>query len=284
MVTHSDSVMQIEPSLSSRLRSRALSTGGWLCVGLDPDLECLPARIPRSPQGVLTFCRDIISAVADLVVAIKINFAFFEALGPEGWQVLQEVRQAVPSYVPVIADAKRGDIGNSSSAYAVGIYEFLGFDAVTVNPYLGWDALDPFLQQAGSIAFVLCRTSNPGADDYQTRRMEDGAALYLHVARHAIQMRTPAEVGLVVGATSPDAIRVVRAESEEVMLLVPGAGAQGGDAATAYQAGSNRKGENALINISRQVLFASPGMRYASEARLAAEKLRVQLRPESKLS
>jgi orotidine-5'-phosphate decarboxylase len=277
MVTDPDTKSKVL-SLSHRLRRRAQEVGGWLCVGLDPQLDRLPAGIDRTPEGVIEFCRRIIEATADLSVAFKINFAFFEALGPDGWQALAAVRDLVPADIPAIADAKRGDIGSTSRAYATAVFDRLGFDAVTVSPYVGWDALRPFFAYSDKGVFVLCRTSNPGAGALQNLRVE-GRPLYLEVARQALAQRTRAEIGLVVGATYPEELRAVRALSEAALLLVPGVGAQGADADVAYALASNAERENALIAVSRQILHASPSETFDQSARQVAEDMLEEMCP-----
>ena len=224
--------------------SRRVSDGGRMNVVPGCVLESIPMwnvcrRIcERSAAGVTRFCTEIIAATHDLAAAFKLNFAFFEAMGADGWQALEAVRRAIPAGVPVIADAKRGDIPNTAEAYARAIFEVLGFDAVTVSPYLGWDSILPFARRAGTCVFVLCKTSNPGASTFQDL-LVDGMPLFLHVARDGLALQTSADLGFVVGATQPEALRTVRALSEDVLLLVPGVGAQGAQAATALQLGGN---------------------------------------------
>lgn len=242
------------PLLSHTLRARATDCRTWLCVGLDPRLDSLPAGVPRDATGVERFCLDIIDATRDLVPAFKLNFAFFEALGAAGWKVLERVRASVPSTTIAVADAKRGDIGSSSEAYAHAIFEMLQFDAVTVNPYLGWDALEPFLARRGTCAFILCKTSNPGASEYQDRPT-DAVPLFMQVARDAAARSTPAEIGLVVGGTQSPALTTIRSEFPRMPLLVPGVGPQGADAADVMA----RVKSAALITVSRQILYASAG-------------------------
>jgi orotidine-5'-phosphate decarboxylase len=246
--------------------------GSWLCVGLDPDLAWLPPHLPHDASGVSTFCREIVEATGDVAVCFKINFAFFEALGPDGWEALAEVRESVPPAIPVIADAKRGDIGNTDEAYAHGILDVLRFDAVTVSPYLGSDSVSPFAARPGRCALVLCKTSNPGAAELQDLEVS-GDPLYLHVARRYLGMEVAGEFGFVVGATQPQALKAVRSLSSDVILLVPGVGAQGATADQALQLGANDAGENALIAVSRQILCASPGRDYARAAATVAREL-----------
>lgn len=265
---------------SHRVRHRAQEIGGWLCVGVDPQLEKLPADLSRDAAGVVQFCREIVTATEVYAACYKINFAFFEALGEEGWRSLAEVRRLIPPTIPVIADAKRGDIGSTSAAYARAIFEQLEFDAATVSPYLGWDALAPFMQYQGKALFVLCKTSNPGAGNLQDL-LVDGEPLYLRLARQAIAQESQAEVGLVVGATYPDSLRAVRTLDQDMLLLVPGVGAQGARAGEALAAGANSSGENALISVSREILHASPGREFAAAAESAARRLVEEMRASS---
>jgi orotidine-5'-phosphate decarboxylase len=259
-------------NFGDRVRERASQIRSWLCVGLDPALDKLPAGLPRDPSGQVDFCRRIIEATERSAVAFKVNFGFFEAGGPEGWHALAAVREAIPGGLPVIADAKRGDIASTGESYAAAILDVLGFDAVTVNPYLGWDAVLPFVTRSGKAAFVLCRTSNQGARDFQDLET-DGTPLYLRIAQEGTALETEGEIGLVVGGTYPGSLRAVRALSEEVMLLVPGIGAQGADARACVESGSNAAGHNALAAVSREIIFASSGDDFADAAGRAANRL-----------
>jgi orotidine-5'-phosphate decarboxylase len=186
------------------------------------------------------------------------------------------VRFAIPRNIQVVADAKRADIANTAQAYAKAIFNVLEFDAVTLNPYLGWDSLAPFLSYEGKCAFVLCKTSNVGAANMQ-EYVVDGEPLYMSVARQALQTLSSAEVGLVVGATQTDAITRVRALSDDLLLLLPGVGAQGADPGTTVRLGGNASGDNALISVSRDIVFASAGMDFAEAARESALRFASEL-------
>jgi orotidine-5'-phosphate decarboxylase len=258
-------------SFAERVRNRADSIHSWLCVGIDPDPVRLPAGLAADASGVGAFCREIVCATSDVAVCFKVNVAFFEAFGPAGWEALARLRDAMPDNIPVMLDAKRGDIGNTSAAYARSLFDLLRADAVTVSPYLGWDALEPFTAYEGRGVFVLCRTSNPGSRDVQELEV-GGEPLYLHVAREAIGLDVPADVGLVVGATQPDALRRVRALDDDVILLAPGVGAQGATAAEAIAAGGSRKGDNVLASVSRDILYASRGADYSQAAAESARR------------
>jgi len=263
-------------SFLEKLTATIARNNSTLCIGLDPTLDTLPEGVERTPEGVLRFNREIIAATADLACAYKPNLAFYEALGIDGWRVLRDTVRAVPAGVPVIADAKRADIGSTAAAYATAIYDVLGCDACTVNPYLGFDAIAPFIARPGSFAFVLCRTSNPGARDLQDVTTGDGLPLYEHVARWVQRQGRPNSCGLVVGATDPAAARRVAAAAPDLWLLAPGLGPQGGDLeGTARALGPSAA--HTLWNASRGITGAVRGRDYAAKAREAARLLREQL-------
>lgn len=228
------------------LDKRAKTT--LLCVGLDPR--------SKNAADAERECIAIINATADYAAAFKPNAAFFEAHGPEGWSALRRVVKAVPQHIPVILDAKRGDIADTAAAYAASAFRDIGANAITLSPYMGKDSMAPFLQYPGKGAFVLCKTSNKGSADLQDLKVHDGTTLFEHVARKAEhEWSTPANrnIGLVVGATHPEAMAKVRAAAPSLWFLVPGVGAQGGDLATAMKAGLRRDGSGMLINVSRAI-------------------------------
>ncbi|HEX77077.1 MAG TPA: orotidine-5'-phosphate decarboxylase [Dehalococcoidia bacterium] len=255
----------IEKLLDAARRNRS-----WLCVGLDPD----PALMPK--VDLLQFNKAIIDATADLVCAYKPNLAFYEALGVEGLLALKQTADYAPEGIPVIGDAKRGDVGHTARAYARALFEAFGFDAVTVNPYLGQDSVEPFLEYSDRGVFILCRTSNVGAADFQSLRCE-GGQLFQAVARKAREWNTRGNVGLVVGATYPEELKQVRELCPELPLLIPGVGAQGGDLASALRYGADARGEKAIISSSRQIIYASTGEDFAQAARKAALRLRQEM-------
>lgn len=239
---------------SSLLDQRAHKVQSLLCVGLDPHPDLLAQP---TAAAALDFCLRIIRETSDLALAFKPNSAFFEAFGPEGTRALQEVIGACRKLsVPVILDAKRGDIGDTSKAYARAAFETLGVDALTVNPYMGGDSIAPFLEKEERGAFVLCRTSNPGAADLQLLRV-DGVPQYEKVAALAREWNTRGNVGLVVGATDPAAIARVRTLAPDLWLLVPGVGAQGGDLRAAVDAGMRADGLGLTVNVSRSLARAA---------------------------
>lgn len=252
----------VEGKFLNKLRGAVSLSNSFLCVGLDPDLR----RLPEAVHGdVRVFLREIISATSDLVCAYKPNIAFYEALGEEGWKVLRDTIRSIPDHIPVILDAKRADIGNTARMYAEAYFEDLGVDAVTVNPYMGYDAVEPFL--AYGAVFVLCATTNPSAGELQLLIVE-GRPLYLRVAEMATKWAEGGEVGLVVGAKDPEAVREVRKVASDLPFLVPGVGAQGGDLEASVRAGKD--GGGVVVNVSRAVLYTSSGQDFAGAAREAA--------------
>ena len=249
-----------------------------LCVGLDPDPARFPHGVPHDVHGLEAFCREIIDLTAPYVCAFKPQIAYFAAIGAEGVleRLCATIRRDHP-HVVLILDAKRGDIGDTARRYAVEAYERYGADAVTVNPWLGTDSLEPFFAYADRGTFVLCRTSNPGSDEFQARVI-DGEPLYVHVARTAVSTWSRrAGVGLVVGATRPAELREVRNVVGDMPLLVPGVGAQGGDAASVVAHGATADGTGLVVNSSRAVLYASGGDDWRDAARAAAERTRNEL-------
>jgi len=259
-----------------KLLAAASAHDSLLCVGLDPVPESLPPHLGREVDSVVRFGRAIIEATSDLVCAFKPNLAFYEALGTGGLEALVRTLDAVPPDVAVIGDAKRGDVGSSSAAYARALFDHFRFDAVTVSPYLGHDSIEPFLDYAGRGVFVLCRTSNPGAHDFQDL-LVDGEPLYVRVARQTLSWKRRGDLGFVVGATYPAEIARVRSLAPDVPLLVPGVGAQGGSLEAAVRAAVDGKGELAVVNSSRQVLYASQGPDFAAAAASVASRTRAQI-------
>ncbi len=259
------------------LHAAQSATGSRLCVGLDPDPERLPAPLRGRPlpEAVLSFCVAITEATTPYTAAFKPNLAFFEALGPDGADVLAEVVGRIPEGRLVVADGKRGDIGNTAARYATALYDRLGADAATVAPYMGRDALLPFLQHEGRCAFVLAATSNPSAADLQ-QLVIDGEPFYRRVARMAVEAgrEAPGTAGLVVGTTRPSLLAELREAHPETPFLVPGVGAQGGEAAAVLAANA---GGPMLVNASRSVLYASDGADFADAAARAAQALAAAL-------
>lgn len=250
----------------------------FLCVGLDPETNKMPAHLrDKGIDGVLAFNRAIIDATRDFCVAYKPNLAFFEALGPEGWRVFDEtVRHIGPSHL-VIADAKRGDIGNTSRMYADAFFHRYGCDAITVAPYMGEDSVKPFLDFHGKWTILLGLTSNPGSDDFQKQWLEDERKpLWETVLQKAVQWGNSDQLMFVIGATHPEAFARVRAIAPDYFLLVPGVGAQGGDLAAICEHGLNNTC-GLLVNASRSILYASSGEDFATRATEEAYKLQQQM-------
>lgn len=244
----------------------------FLCVGLDPDLDRFPVCLRQEDPvaAVIEFNRNIIEATLPYAVAYKPNFAFYEALGPRGHEALEQTLQAIPPEYFVIADAKRGDIGNTSDRYASAVFSLPGVDAVTVSPYMGKDSVMPFLSYPGKWVFLLALTSNAGAQDFQYLE-SNGKKVYEWVVETSAQWPNEhsGHLGYVAGATHPDALSGLRRLAPEAFFLVPGVGAQGGEANAVVQALAPR----VLINAGRQILYASDGADYAEAAAAEARKL-----------
>jgi orotidine-5'-phosphate decarboxylase len=251
-----------------KLQAAAEGNNSHLCIGLDPDPELMPH--PHIPS----FLQEVVDATSDLVCAYKPNLAFFEALGMGGMQIMLESLRSVPKHIPIIADAKRGDIGNTARFYARALFDVYKFDAATVNPYGGHDAVQPFAEYADRGVLVWCRASNPGAGDFQDMRLEDGRLVYEAVAEQAREWNTRGNIGLVAGATWPEQIERVRDICPDMWVLVPGVGAQEGDLEGAVQAAMDETGGGFILNTSRAVLYASRGDDYAKASRKIAKTLR----------
>ena len=258
-----------------KLAGAVRKNNSLLCIGLDPDPRLMPEG-----TGVYEFNKAIIDATGDLVCAYKPNFAFYEALGEEGMGALRRTIKYIPPHIPIIADAKRSDIGNTARAYATAIFSYLGFDAATVNPFLGFDSVEPFLQYRDKGTIILCRTSNPGAVDFQSLRCETKQGyrpLFEIIADKAEEWNTSSNIGLVVGATYPQELKLIRDKHPSLPLLIPGVGTQGGEMEMVVRYGVNTEGEGAIINSSRQVMYASKGRDFAPAARRVASDLREQI-------
>ncbi len=261
-----------------RLASRWREADTLLCVGLDPDPMRFPMHLRTGDDAIYRFCREIVDATADLVCAFKPQIAYFASARAEAplERLIEHIRRSHP-HVPIILDAKRGDIGATAEHYAREAFERYQADAVTLSPYMGRDSLDPFLAYADRGAFLLCRTSNPGGDDLQ---MLDagGMPLYQRVARRAAtDWNTSGQLGLVVGATYPDELATVRALAASLPLLVPGIGAQGGDIEACVQAGQTADGTGLVISSSRAILYAGNGTNFAQQARTVAQATRAAI-------
>jgi len=259
-----------------RLRARLRETGAQLCLGIDPHPDQLPEGLTPSVAGIESFARGLIEAAAEHVVAVKINVAFFEAWGSAGWAALERVRADVPADLVCVLDAKRGDIGTTAERYAAGLFGVLAADAVTLSPYLGEDAIEPFLAYPDRMVYVLARTSNPSAPRLQGLEVA-GVPLHLAVARWVSDAWSDGRVGIVVGATAPTDMERLRAEIPGPAFLVPGVGAQAGDLATAVRT-CNGAWAPGLVSVSRGIAAASVGPDWREAAAAAASGLRGRMR------
>ena len=265
------------------LRAAERQNQSMLCVGLDPDPAKFPHHLRDDPERIYEFCAAIVDATADLAIAFKPQIAYFAAHRAEDQleRLMAHIRVAAPA-VPIILDAKRGDIGSTAEQYAKEAFERFGADAVTLSPFMGYDTVQPYLRYPGKGVFLLCRTSNPGGDDLQNQRLADVEGrprLYEHIARMAQGPWNPnGQVGLVVGATYPEEIERVRALAPTVPLLIPGVGAQGGDAEATVRAGWRGNADHTsgpiAVNSSRAILYASAGLDFADAARRVAVETR----------
>jgi orotidine-5'-phosphate decarboxylase len=281
-----------------RLAARTAEVGSVLCLGVDPQPEALPHGFSRDLAGVERFCEVLLDAALPYAAAVKPNLAFFEAFGSAGMAALERLRARVPAEVPFVADAKRGDIGSTAARQAAALFDVLGADAITVNPYLGSEAIEPLISRTDRFAYLLCRTSNPGGEELQGLEVAADPAisapaepLYARVARRARNWGPGGTVGLVVGATVPLELHRIRDIAPELALLVPGVGAQGGEVEPVLRHGpavsppaGGRPGGGLLVNVSRGISGAASGLsgdeipaRLAAAAAEWAARLRVDL-------
>ncbi len=252
-----------------KLHKSSQKNNSLLCIGLDIDLSRIPQTLLNQSDPIYLFNREIISATKDLVCAYKPNMAFYEMHGMYGLSSLVKTIEFINSLnIPIILDAKRGDIGNSSAAYAKAIFQVFKADATTLSPYMGQDSVEPFLEHKDKGIFILCMTSNSGAKDFQF------PDLYKSVAKKAKEWDHNKNCGLVVGATKPEELKEIREIVPDMPLLIPGIGTQGGDIEKTVKNGVNKKGENAIINSSRSIIYASQNQDFAEAARSAAKDLR----------
>jgi orotidine-5'-phosphate decarboxylase len=252
-------------TFNERLNQVCSSKNSLVCVGLDVDLTKIPQFILEKKEPQVYFSQAIIDATLEYAAAYKINTAFFEAYGATGWEAMAKIVKYLPDDVIKIADAKRGDIGNSSMMYARAFFQEMNFDAITVNPYLGHDAVAPFLENEKKGAFILCHTTNKGAADFQ--KFSSGKkALFEVVAKNVQQWNSNSNCGLVVGATYPDEMKHIRSLAPELPFLVPGLGAQGGNFDLAIQYATNQNGLGAIFNFSRGIIYCSADEDFAETA------------------
>lgn len=266
-----------------QLRTAERENGSMLCVGLDPEPSRFPGRLRGNANKIFNFCADIVEATADVVVAFKPQIAYFAAHRAEAQleHLIALIRSTAP-HVPIILDAKRGDIGTTAEQYAIEAFERYGADAVTLSPFMGFDSIAPYLKHHGKGAFLLCRTSNPGGDDFQSQRLTGvvGAPLlYEHIAALAQgPWNLNGQLGLVVGATYPAEIERVRSIAPTLPLLIPGVGAQGGDGPATVKAGWRGTAVAStgpiIVSSSRAILYAGTDDDYAAAARIEAIRTR----------
>ena len=281
MVIHVDRVLNYNHPMTflEQLQQAERSNQSMLCVGLDPEPAKFPTHLQGDASKIYDFCAAIVDATADVVIAFKPQIAYFAAHRAEDQleKLMQHMRATAP-HVPVILDAKRGDIGATAAQYAIEAFERYGADAVTLSPFMGFDSVQPYLSYHGKGAFLLCRTSNPGGDDFQAQRLSSVPGepfLYEHIAKLVQgEWNTNGQLGLVVGATYPAEIERVRKVAPHVPLLIPGVGAQGGDAVATVKTGwKQQNGQTTapiIVNSSRAVLYASSNMNFAEAARRVA--------------
>ena len=253
------------------------SKQSYLCVGLDTDIEKLPSGLPKNTQGVIDFNKSIIDATAPYCVGYKINTAFYESQGVRGWQAMEESLAHIPSTHFTIADAKRGDIGNTSAHYAKTFFEVLPFDAITVAPYMGKDSIEPFLAYTNNCTIVLGLTSNEGSQNFQQQKLQSGAFLYETVLEQVASWGSPEQLMFVVGATKAQDLASIRKIIPHHFLLVPGVGAQGGSLQEVTQYGKNES-VGLLVNASRAVIYASNGNDFAEKAAAAAHQYAAEMK------
>jgi orotidine-5'-phosphate decarboxylase len=261
----------------NELLSQIRSKSSYLCIGLDTDIGKIPRHLLSSDDPVFEFNKQIIDATHEHCVAYKPNIAFYEALGPAGWESLQKTLDYIPKNIFTIADAKRGDIGNTAALYAKTFFEYLDFDALTVAPYMGEDSVKPFLDYQGKWTILLGHTSNPGSQDFQLlESKQTGRKFYEEVITKALTWGTPDQLMFVVGATRAEKIASIRKIAPQNFFLVPGLGAQGGDLESVSRHGMN-KNCGLLVNSSRAIIYASTETNFAEIAGKEAHKVRQEM-------
>ncbi len=258
------------------LFQQILQKKSFLCVGLDSDPAKLPKHLLKYDDPVFEFNRQIIEATQDLCVAYKPNLAFYETRGAKGWQSLEKTLELIPANIFTIADAKRGDIGNTSTQYARAFFENMSFDSVTVAPYMGEDSVKPFLQFQNKWVILLALTSNQGSQDFQFASQDGGEPLFEKVMKKAQEWGTPDNLMFVTGATHPEKFKDIRRIAPDHFLLVPGIGAQGGELGEVCKYGLNKQ-VGLLVNSSRGIIFAGQGEDFAEKARQAAQEIQAEM-------
>ena len=264
-------------SYNEKLKSLIVAKQSHLCIGLDVDETKLPQSVLSSDEPILSFNQQIINSTEDIAVVYKLNLAFYEALGEKGYGILRDTLSMIPSDVITIADAKKGDIGNSSSIYAKVVFEDLGFDAVTVNPYMGFDSIEPFCKNPEKGVFILVLTSNEGSSDFQQIESANGIPFFLEIAQRISEWNKNDNIGMVLGATHLEELERAVNAAPNLSVLIPGVGKQGGDGRKVKDIFQDNKRGPFIVNSSRGVIYASSGEDFASEARIAAKELRDEL-------
>lgn len=240
--------------------------GKFICVGLDTDLKKIPAFLLKEKNPVLAFNKAIIESTKDYAAAYKINFAFYEQNGAKGFEELEKTLQLIPTNVLSIADAKRGDIGNTSKMYAKSVYDHFGFDSVTLNPYMGKDSLEPFLEYEDKINFILILTSNPGANDFEKLKLFDGNYLYQNILGKANEWNSKKNCGIVFGATKITELKDSINSFGDLTVLLPGVGAQGGSIEEVSNLFRSKNRKNYIVNVSRGIIYKSSTEQFAIDA------------------
>jgi len=259
-----------------QLHQNILEKRSYLCVGLDTDLSKIPAHLLEFDDPVFEFNKRIIDATADLCIAYKPNIAFYESSGSKGWESLRKTIEYIPEDIFIIADAKRGDIGNTSKLYAKAFFETLNCDAITVAPYMGEDSVKPFLEFEGKFVILLSLTSNPGSEDFQKLYLENGKNLFEEVIEKSQKWAGPDKLMYVVGATQAEQIGQIRQLCPDHFFLIPGIGAQGGDLQTVSRMGMN-KNIGIIVAASRSIIYASNQNDFATKARDEAKNLQAEM-------
>jgi orotidine-5'-phosphate decarboxylase len=258
------------------LVQQILQKKSYLCVGLDTEPHKLPHHLQNNPNGILLFNKAIIDATKNYCVSYKINTAFYEALGARGWELMEETLQYIPKTHFTIADAKRGDIGNTSTQYAKAFFETLNFDAITVAPYMGEDSIKPFLEYDDKVTIVLGLTSNKGANDFELLPLTNGKPLYKAVIKTIASWGNPHNLMFVVGATQASLLKEIREIIPHHFMLVPGVGFQGGSLKEVSENGLNQEA-GILVNVSRGIIYASAKEDFAQEAAIIAEQYKIEM-------
>jgi orotidine-5'-phosphate decarboxylase len=258
------------------IHQQILLKKSMLCVGLDPDIAKMPAQYKNSAQALFEFCKDIIDCTHDFAIAYKLNVAFFESHGPDGWIQLEQIVKLIPETCLIIADAKRADIGNTSQQYASYYFDKLGVDAITLHPYMGIDSLEPFLKYNNKWSIILSLTSNQGSQDFEFQKMESGQYLYEKVIRTYSESAYSSNIMFVCGATHPSEFIHIRKICPDHFLLVPGIGAQGGELKSIMAKGKNNQG-GLLINVSRNISYPEIYTDFKSSVREAASNYQKEM-------